>query len=150
MTGVGAALDLQAFAGLYTECQTMDPRDSAVLLRTVNDLVNDPQCVVNTSQIISVDAANAPCTVDEEEQCESIIATGAFTCETDYCATCEQAHACDNSCGLPCVGQEGGTLVGVGQTPLEVCETNTEGDICDVLIGAGAYTCASDYCLTCA
>ena len=63
--------------------------------------------------------------------------------------TCAQAHACDHSCSLPCVGQIGGPALGeAASPPIQICETDSS-RMCDRTIAAGLYDCATDYCLTC-
>ena len=125
-----------------------------------------------------IDQANAPCSTDESGFCARTIESGLYTCDEDYCSvsanaaidlldlpihppdsnmkeivraaqTCAQAHACDHSCSLPCVGQLGGpALGGAAGPPIQVCETDSS-RMCDRTIAAGLYDCDTDYCLTC-
>ena len=97
---------------------------------------------------MQIDQANAPCSQDESGFCQRTIESGLFTCEADYCSTCDQAHACDHTCSLPCVGQAGGPVVGAAVGPeVQICETDTYG-LCERTIAAGLFSCAGDYCLT--
>ena len=149
-SGIGNAADMQGFSALYDTCKALPLGEARVLIHTVDELINDPWCSINTTGIISIDAANAACTVDESQFCEMTIQSGLFTCEADYCSTCSQSHSCDHTCGLPCVGQAGGPVIGAadGETAL-VCETDSFA-ACQRTIEAGVFSCSSDYCLTCA
>jgi hypothetical protein len=203
-SGMGNSADLASFASLYDTCQTLPPAEGMLLMREVNNLINDPWCDINTTSIISVshqsmpaalqivragpnnpvcrttqiDQANAPCSTDESGFCARTIESGLYTCDEDYCSvsanaaidlldlpihppdsnmkeivraaqTCAQAHACDHSCSLPCVGQLGGpALGGAAGPPVQVCETDSS-RMCDRTIAAGLYDCDTDYCLTC-
>jgi hypothetical protein len=148
-SGIGNAADMQAFSALYDTCKALPLGEARVLIHTVDELVNDPWCSINTTGIISIDAANAACTVDESAFCERTIQSGLFTCEADYCSTCTQSHACDHTCSLPCVGQAGGPAIGATNgEAAPVCETDSF-MACQRTIEAGVFSCASDYCLTC-
>jgi hypothetical protein len=148
-SGIGNAADMQGFSALYDTCKALPLEEARVLIHTVNELISDPWCRINTTGIISIDAANAACTVDESEFCEMTIQSGLFTCEADYCSTCTQSHSCDHTCGLPCVGQAGGPAVGATDgEAAPVCETDSF-MACERTIEAGVFSCASDYCLTC-
>jgi hypothetical protein len=148
-TGMQGGEDLAGFAALYETCKTLPPSEGRLLMREVNNLINDPWCSINTTSIISIDQANAPCAVDESGFCARTIESGLYTCGEDYCSTCPQSHACDHSCSLPCVGQVGGPALGVAAEPeIHVCETDSS-RMCDRTISAGLYSCATDYCITC-
>jgi hypothetical protein len=148
-SGIGNAADMHAFSALYDTCKALPLEEARVLINTVGELVNDPWCSINTTGIISIDAANAACTVDESAFCEPTIQSGLYSCETDYCSTCTQSHACDHTCGLPCVGQAGAPAIGAAAgEAMPVCETDSF-MACQRTIEAGVFSCASDYCLTC-
>eukprot|EP01046_Picozoa_sp_COSAG06_P069281 COSAG06_NODE_18824_length_866_cov_16.702738_1_plen_254_part_10 len=108
---VGDAAELESFSALYATCNALPLEEDRILIRTVNNLINDPWCMINTTGIISIDAAHAACTVDESAFCDRTITSGLYTCETDYCPTCGQSHQCDHTCNLPCVGQAGGPSI---------------------------------------
>jgi hypothetical protein len=69
-SGIGNAADMQGFSALYDTCKALPLGEARVLIHTVDELVNDPWCSINTTGIISIDAANAACTVDESEFCD--------------------------------------------------------------------------------
>lgn len=85
-SGVAGTEDLASFATLYTTCQTLSPSEGLLLMREVNNLINDPWCEINTTSIISIDQANAPCSTDESGFCGRTIESGLYTCEADYCS----------------------------------------------------------------
>jgi len=117
--------DLASFATLYSTCAALPLSEDRLLIRMVNDLVNDPWCRINTTQIISIDAASAACTVDRSGFCERTIQSGIYSCDVDYCDTCgAQAHACDHTCGFPCVGQ-GGAIAGPLVAEVDICDTDS-------------------------
>jgi hypothetical protein len=47
------------------------------------------------------------CEVDSIDFCDHATTSGLYTCETDFCLSCPQAHSCDKSCGLPCSKGDG-------------------------------------------
>ena len=53
-SGLGGTGDMEGFAGLYDTCKNLPPGENAVLMHTVNDMINDPWCRINTTGIISV------------------------------------------------------------------------------------------------
>jgi hypothetical protein len=110
-SGMGNSADLASFASLYDTCQTLPPAEGMLLMREVNNLINDPWCDINTTSIISVshqsmqpalqivragpnnpvcrtqiDQANAPCSTDESGFCARTIESGLYTCDEDYCS----------------------------------------------------------------
>ena len=58
-SGTDGSRDLQAFAALYQTCRTLPPNENGVLISTVNDLMADPFCRINTTGIVSVRAYSA-------------------------------------------------------------------------------------------
>ena len=147
---VGDAAELQSFSALYATCNALPLEEDRILIRTVNNLINDPWCMINTTGIISIDAAHAACTVDESAFCDRTITSGLYTCETDYCPTCGQSHQCDHTCNLPCVGQAGGPSIGAAHAGegAPVCQTDSF-TACERSIAAGIFSCDTDYCLAC-
>lgn len=93
---------LESFSALYETCRALPPEESRILMQAVHDFDMNPDCMINVTQIISVDEANAPCSQDETDQCTTTIVSGLVTCEQDYCDSCTQAHSCDHSCGFSC------------------------------------------------
>eukprot|EP01046_Picozoa_sp_COSAG06_P005463 COSAG06_NODE_244_length_19215_cov_20.256853_16_plen_215_part_00 len=53
-SGLGGTGDMEGFATLYDTCKNLPPGENAVLMHTVNDIINDPWCRINTTGIISV------------------------------------------------------------------------------------------------
>ena len=53
-SGLGGTGDMEGFATLYDTCKNLPPDENAVLMHTVNDIINDPWCRINTTGIISV------------------------------------------------------------------------------------------------
>ena len=53
-SGLGGTEDMEGFAALYDTCKNLPPGENAVLMHTVNDIINDPWCRINTTGIISV------------------------------------------------------------------------------------------------
>ena len=68
-SGMGGTEDMEAFAALYDTCKNLPPGENAVLMHTVNDMINDPWCRINTTGIISV----------------STLALSAFTIDLEPC-----------------------------------------------------------------
>ena len=51
----------------------------------------------------AADGETAPvCETNSFAACQRTIEAGVFSCASDYCMTCPQAHSCDNACSLPC------------------------------------------------
>ena len=92
-TGMQGGEDLAGFAALYETCKTLPPSEGRLLMREVNNLINDPWCEINTTGIISIDQANAPCSTDESGFCERTIESGLYTCDEDYCSVRSQILA---------------------------------------------------------
>eukprot|EP01046_Picozoa_sp_COSAG06_P001318 COSAG06_NODE_42_length_29897_cov_42.547721_23_plen_197_part_00 len=115
-SGMGNSADLASFASLYDTCQTLPLAEGMLLMREVNNLINDPWCDINTTSIISVrspsmraavgrvhrptdpayrttqiDQANAPCSTDESGFCARTIESGLYTCDEDYCSVSADA-----------------------------------------------------------
>eukprot|EP01046_Picozoa_sp_COSAG06_P086546 COSAG06_NODE_33134_length_494_cov_4.888608_1_plen_107_part_00 len=53
-SGLGGTEDMEGFAALYDTCKNLPSGENAVLMHTVNDIINDPWCRINTTGIISV------------------------------------------------------------------------------------------------
>jgi hypothetical protein len=92
-SGMSNSADLSSFASLYDTCQALPPAEGRLLMREVNNLINDPWCEINTTGIISIDQANAPCSTDESGFCERTIESGLYTCDEDYCSVRSQILA---------------------------------------------------------
>jgi hypothetical protein len=115
MQHIGASTAMQAYSTLYDECKVLPLDEGRILMRTVQDLVQDPWCYINTTYIMSVrildcassclcgssastpnhtqiDAANAPCITDESDYCERTVASGLYSCDVDYCSVSVECH----------------------------------------------------------
>eukprot|EP01043_Picozoa_sp_COSAG02_P011313 COSAG02_NODE_415_length_22762_cov_133.681816_12_plen_62_part_00 len=53
-SGTSGSADLVSFAALYTSCQNLPAAENNFLLRTINDLIEEPFCRINTTEIVSV------------------------------------------------------------------------------------------------
>lgn len=53
-SGTSSSADLASFAGLYDSCKNLPANENNFLLRTVNDLMEETFCRINTTAIISV------------------------------------------------------------------------------------------------
>jgi hypothetical protein len=137
------------FEKLYVSCGNMPPPEVGTLMKTAGDYVDNPDCDIDTSMIMSSDVAAAPCTEDANGLCAASLSQGMASCEDNYCPTCDQAHVCDATCEIPCVETQGGAA---GKPPpppaAEACQTNM-GSMCDAAISAKLATCENDYCVTC-
>jgi hypothetical protein len=138
------------FTQLYASCSLMPPNEVGKLMKTAGDYVDNPDCAIDTSMIMSSDAAAAPCMEDASPLCQVTLDSHMATCETNYCPTCDQPHVCDTTCAVPCVDSDAGKA---GKPPppppAAACETNMAA-MCDPSIAAGMATCEDDYCVTCA
>eukprot|EP01052_Picozoa_sp_SAG31_P002560 SAG31_NODE_91_length_26366_cov_6.792211_8_plen_522_part_00 len=106
--------DMHEFTELYTACTDHLPEEEKrALYDDVVSLDESPECLVNTSMIVSTRQAKVDSIVPvcEEnafgEMCGRSIELGLKTCEHDYCVFCEEAHSCDHECGFPCAGGHG-------------------------------------------
>eukprot|EP01052_Picozoa_sp_SAG31_P007536 SAG31_NODE_359_length_17032_cov_11.017894_20_plen_242_part_00 len=102
-----ASGDLRVFAELEDQCSNhLKLNETAILLAMVTDRDDNPQCSIDTESILSAHDAKVgppPCDTDTMGSvCEMFISSGTFSCEEDFCHLCEQAHACDQTCELPC------------------------------------------------
>ena len=105
---------MHVFTVLYTACTTgLPPAESLLLYRDVTELDDSPECLLDTSLILSRAVAKRrnvrpTCGADAFPVCANFIAAGAKSCDEDYCELCPEAHTCDHTCGLPCAGGIGG------------------------------------------
>jgi hypothetical protein len=90
------------FVKLFSSCSTLEQRDILTLMRDASTLADDQFCAIDTSKIMSSDAAKAPCPTDEVDLCQATLDAGVYTCEDDYCPTCPDKNQCDHTCEIPC------------------------------------------------
>eukprot|EP01052_Picozoa_sp_SAG31_P011857 SAG31_NODE_682_length_12841_cov_13.637655_2_plen_744_part_00 len=102
--------DMHVFTVLYTACTDGLPQEESMLLyRDVTAMDDSPECVLDSSLLLSRSVAKRrqvrpTCETDAFPVCENFIASGLKACESDYCELCPEAHTCDHTCGLPCAG----------------------------------------------
>ena len=100
--------DVREFQQLHQICAAhmMQDAEISLLYNDVVALAENPACLIDTSQIISVSQAKAPEPTCETDQvatavCEQFIAAGTLSCADDMCVLCGQRHTCDHTCGFP-------------------------------------------------
>ena len=91
---VNTETQMATFDKLYNICGNMVNGEVVKLMQAAGEFVDNPNCEINTDMIMSKSDAAAPCTEDESTMCAASLES-AFTCEKDFCPTCDQAHSCD-------------------------------------------------------
>jgi hypothetical protein len=138
---------MEKFDKLYNSCSVLPNPEIVKLMQAAGEFVDDPQCEIDTTLIMSKDAAAAPCSEDQLPNCAQALSSGGYTCGKNFCETCEDARKCDNTCGLPCIDS---TAIAASPPPpaATVCETDTV-TFCEQAVSVQLYTCEADFCLSC-
>eukprot|EP01052_Picozoa_sp_SAG31_P039421 SAG31_NODE_5466_length_2523_cov_1.370875_1_plen_483_part_10 len=93
-------------------CETDSSEMCSVLIQTGTYTCAESFCLVcdqahtcdHTCELPCGHPSSPPavCDDDASDMCSTLIASGAMSCGSDFCATCSDAGTCDHSCELPC------------------------------------------------
>ena len=119
-----------------------------------------PLTVVELS-LIHLDRAPAPRCINvldlntKHGECSTLLASGEFSCEHDFCPDCTpshegfQAHECDLACGFCPEFVECHESENVLENCVNRLDEEIEDGTCDMLISEGHFSCERDFCSTC-
>jgi hypothetical protein len=85
-----AEVAMDKFGKLFSECGHLESPEVIKLMEAAGEFVDNPQCDIDTSLIMSSTEAHAACATDASDLCPQSLASGLMTCHTTYCDTCEQ------------------------------------------------------------
>lgn len=96
---VDAILDSSATATLHAKrVRCVAEASTSGLFAQLAQRVSQGSCP--EAALEGVGTTAVPTCVDSHQNCASRIAAGLATCATNFCATCDQASQCDQTCGL--------------------------------------------------
>eukprot|EP01052_Picozoa_sp_SAG31_P022371 SAG31_NODE_1776_length_7300_cov_10.281905_7_plen_466_part_00 len=106
--------EASAFTSIYEDCMQIEPEDLIDMLKTLQDQGKCPPTILDS--IGQTEVQDAACAdIWTGGRCEMSIASGVFSCESDFCNTvpsrdapCVVAGQCDSSCHFCGEGNGGG------------------------------------------